>query len=833
MTRALRAEIDRLRRANQDLTMELEDARSAPRAAFWHARRLWRAAWQRYYVARWHLLHARDPKKAFRPRDEHAPYAVRTRQPPERERARVLHFIGNFYTGGSSRLIVDLVEHLGHRYEQKVVARSLPPTPAYTGIDVLHRERLASPAPVLRILRSFRPDLVHVHMLGHQYDEYGRRDWSWYHRVFQAAEAYGCPVIENLNIPVEPYVSPAVRCYVHVSDYVKERFGRLDAWNETIHPGSDLDFFARPDDAPPPDDCIGMVYRLQPDKLDERAIEPFIEVVRRRPGTSVRIVGGGQYLEPYRRRVERAGFAGAFTFTGYVPYDELPAQLARMSVFVAPVHTESFGQVSPFAMGMKLPVSGYDVGALAEITALPELLAPPGDSDALARIIVDLLDDRTRRLRIGEMNRRRAEALFSVTAMVRRYDTLYREVLSTSRRAAGSTVRRHSIEPPVHLHAARRSAPVVSVVMAVRDGERHLREAMESILRQSYPDFELIVVDDASTDRTPAIIASYADTRVRTLRNEDHRGLSASLNRGIREARGRYIARIDADDVAEIDRFARQVDFLERHAEVAVVGSWYTIIDDQGRQVGRRWVPCDHFEIRWMLRFCSAFAHSAVMMRRSVLLDEIGPYDESLVYAMDYDLWLRLAAKHRVANLNEFLLRWRTSPTSMTALLGDGTERFPRVAADLQRRLGWSAETTAENERRADLLCRIVAGSPPDASLDDAAWAMQTLLQLHEEYCRENVPHPEIATALRRGLDHHLARCWLWLGHRYPDLRDYRYAWTALERARRLRAASVVSAEGRSLVAKLLGGRAAVAAVRAFNARDRAENPASAGFGER
>ena len=144
-----------------------------------------------------------------------------------------------------------------------------------------------------------------------------------------------------------------------------------------------------------------------------------------------------------------------------------------------------------------------------------------------------------------------------------------------------------------------------------------------------------------------------------------------------------------------------------------------------------------------MLGFCNAFAHSAVTIRRSAL-DEIGLYDESLVYAMDYDLWLRIAARARVANLDRFLVRWRTNPVSLTATLGDRTERIDRVAADLARRLGWAEHTRDENVRRADLLSSIVAGSPADMSIGDAEWAVDTLGTLLDVYGRE---HPEAAAA--------------------------------------------------------------------------------------
>jgi glycosyltransferase involved in cell wall biosynthesis len=802
----LRAEVDRLRRVNQELLEQIEDVRSPSRALLWHWRRLWHAAWHQYYVARWKLLHARDPKKGLRPRDEHDPYVARMRHPALPERRRVMHFIGNFHTGGSAQLVVDLVEHLGHRFEQKIVVRSLPPSPAYTGVELVHRE-WSGPRAMLNELRAFRPDIVHVHMLAHQYDEYGKREWSWYHDVFRAVEAYGAPCVENINIPVEPYLSPAVRCYVHVSDYVRERYGQRDRWNETIYPGSDLDFFDRPADAPIPDDSIGMIYRLQPDKLDERSIEPFIEVAQRRAGTRVAIVGGGQYLDLYKRRVAAAGVADAFTFTGYVPFTELPAHLARLSIFVAPVHTESFGQVSPFAMGMGIPVAGYDVGALREITADPTLLAPAGGASALADILISLLDDRERRLRIGEHNRLRARALFSVEAMVARYESLYEDLLTSPRKP--KTTRATVPAEGGYRARAGGAAPAVSVVMAVHNGERFLREAVESVLDQTFGSFELLVVDDASTDRTRAILDTYRDRRIRVIANDRQRGLSYSLNRGIGEARGRYIARLDADDVAEPDRFATQVEYLDRHADVALLGSWYSIIDEQGRETGRRWVPGDHHEIRWMLGFCNAFAHSAVMIRRTAL-DEVGLYDESLRYAMDYDLWVRIAERMRVANYEKFLLRWRTSSSSLTSALGDRTELLDRVVADLGRRLDWSGSSAEERERRAGLLIGIIAGSPDDMSIDDARWAVDTLFTLHRGYCAEHARPGFPEEALWQNLRRNVARALLWMGHRYPDRRDARYARSALALAAKVDRKALASREAAALVAKLLGGRPAI-----------------------
>ena len=352
------------------------------------------------------------------------PYVVRQSRPQAGVRPRVLHAIANFYTGGSPRLIVDLVERLGDVYDQPTIVRDMPPEPHYVGLDLHAVPKIRSTRDAAALLRRLRPDLVHVHFLGHHRTAYSARDWSWYHRIFQAAERRGCAVLENVNIPVPPYFSHAVHRYVYVSDSVRRCFGTLSDDEVVIYPGSDLARFSRAG-APVPDDTAGMVYRLEGDKLTADAIDVFVALVRHRPATRVLVVGGGSLLEAYRGAVEKAGIADACTFTGYVSYERLPDYYRRMSVFVAPVHRESFGQVSVFAMAMAIPVVGYDVGALAEIVGDPELLAPARDAERLADIIASLLDDRERRQRIGAANRRRAEERFSVHAMIESFAGLY------------------------------------------------------------------------------------------------------------------------------------------------------------------------------------------------------------------------------------------------------------------------------------------------------------------------------------------------------------------------------------------------------------------------
>ncbi|MFO1311875.1 MAG: glycosyltransferase [Burkholderiales bacterium] len=350
----------------------------------------------------------------------HAPYVVRMPAPVSGDRPRVVHVIANFMTGGSSRLVIDLVEHLGGRYEQRVVTSYVPDPPAYVGprIDVLSHggaghgfERLLAGA-----------DLVHVHY-------WGDTDEPWYRKAFEAVDRLGCPVIENVNTPVAPLRSPRVARYVFVSAYVQQEFGGADAPEDVIYPGSDLALFEGASRDGDDGNTIGMVYRMERDKLDENAIDPFILAVEARPRTRAVIVGGGSLLPEFKRRVAIAGLAERFTFTDYVAYVDLPALYASMTLFVAPVWKESFGQVSVFAMAAGVPVVGYATGAIPEIVADPALVAPFGDSGALADVIVRLLDDPVARRTVSQRNRERARAHYSVDAMIASYARLYGSLL--------------------------------------------------------------------------------------------------------------------------------------------------------------------------------------------------------------------------------------------------------------------------------------------------------------------------------------------------------------------------------------------------------------------
>jgi glycosyltransferase involved in cell wall biosynthesis len=209
------------------------------------------------------------------------------------------------------------------------------------------------------------------------------------------------------------------------------------------------------------------------------------------------------------------------------------------------------------------------------------------------------------------------------------------------------------------------STPVVSVLLAVHNGGAFLDEAIHSILDQTFPDFELLVIDDGSTDDSYNRAAAFKDPRIRILRNETNIGLTRSLNRGLAEASGEYIARQDADDISLPNRFAAQVQYLRSRLDVVLVGTSAVRINQKGMMVGTNDMPVTHETIRWASVLDNPFLHTSVMFRRNVV-QECGGYDEQYAVCQDYALWTRLAARHQVANLPERLVLMREHPRSMT-----------------------------------------------------------------------------------------------------------------------------------------------------------------------
>lgn len=213
--------------------------------------------------------------------------------------------------------------------------------------------------------------------------------------------------------------------------------------------------------------------------------------------------------------------------------------------------------------------------------------------------------------------------------------------------------------------------PKVSVVLPTYNGSRFLKRAIQSVLTQTFLDFELVIVDDGSSDKTPEIAKEYSvlDPRVKAVRNEQNLGIQKSLNKGLREARGEYIARIDDDDEwTDSSKLSRQAKYLDAHSDCVLVGTGTIVVDESGRELFRFLNPETDIRIRRRLLGKNCFTHSSVMFRKSVAMQFNG-YDEnkSARHVEDYDLWLKLGTKGKLANLPIHAVRFALRPGNISS----------------------------------------------------------------------------------------------------------------------------------------------------------------------
>lgn len=290
------------------------------------------------------------------------------------------------------------------------------------------------------------------------------------------------------------------------------------------------------------------------------------------------------------------------------------------------------------------------------------------------------------------------------------------------------------------------NSPDVTVLMSVYNGERYLEDAIESILGQTFHDFEFIIINDGSTDGTKDTLTRYQrmDDRIRVY-DQENRGLIAALNRGCQLARGKYIARMDADDISLPERLARQLYYMEAHPEVGVLGTWTESIDDSGRLLETQRLPTAPSLIRWALLFGNPIAHGSVMMRLDVIR-RLGFYHTDALYSEDYDLWSRASVDTRIAIIPDVLLRYRVWRGS-TSLIHKQTQRSGSIKV-----MHSSIERLLNSEVSLDVVAtlRQMPEGPSSTRLQRIESAASLVQQLHHAYLRTNVLSPAEATEVAR-----------------------------------------------------------------------------------
>lgn len=226
--------------------------------------------------------------------------------------------------------------------------------------------------------------------------------------------------------------------------------------------------------------------------------------------------------------------------------------------------------------------------------------------------------------------------------------------------------------------------PLVSVIMPAYNAERYIAEAIQSILDQTYSRFELIIINDCSQDHTLDVVKRFAlkDKRIKVFSNDENLKLSKSLNRGIRESRGKYIARMDADDVSLPTRLEEQVIYMEEHPDVGILGAPMNIVNEKGDLIGKREYLKKDADIRKKIFYFSPFCHPVIMLRKSVL-NKSGLYDHYYNPAEDYDLYFRVGKYSKFANLSVPLINYRVIENSMTT---GGMKRMERKTIEIRKK---------------------------------------------------------------------------------------------------------------------------------------------------
>jgi glycosyltransferase involved in cell wall biosynthesis len=213
------------------------------------------------------------------------------------------------------------------------------------------------------------------------------------------------------------------------------------------------------------------------------------------------------------------------------------------------------------------------------------------------------------------------------------------------------------------------SSGLISIIMPVYNAEIYLRTAIDSVLNQTYSNFEFIILNDASTDNSADVIKSYTDARIKYFEYSENEGYVVRLNQGIDYSKGEFVARMDSDDICSPNRLLKQVSFLSQRSEVVLCGTYFKLISSTGKEIGsgKRYSSCNL--IKFKLLFSNPICHPSVMFRRNVL-EEVGLYDPLKKPAEDYDLWTRIIKHHQIENLPEYLFYYRVHTSSVSHLHG-------------------------------------------------------------------------------------------------------------------------------------------------------------------
>jgi glycosyltransferase involved in cell wall biosynthesis len=428
--------------------------------------------------------------------------------------------------------------------------------------------------------------------------------------------------------------------------------------------------------------CVG---RLVEKKGIQYLIRAFSQVIHHFPDIRLRIIGDGPLKAVLAQLIRRLGLTHAVTLTGAKTHDDVAKEMDRAHLFCLPSITDRHGNregipnVLKEAMACGLPVISTYHGGIPELVedGVNGYLVPEKDEEHLTAALIKAIETPETWAKLAESARNTVERSFDVKKQIDELEVIYDTV-----------TKKH-----------RRKRPFFSVIIPAYNRERYIGKAIESVLAQTCRDFELIVVDDGSTDNTAKEVKRYGD-RVCYI-YQKNRGPSAARNTGIKAARGKYIAFLDSDDRFFPDKLRRNKKYLKRHPKCKFLYSWYTEVDGDGNKLGvKKPRHCrSRKEIQKQLyRRNFTIRTSSVVVKRTCF-KRVGLFDENYLKSQDWDMWLRLVAKYRGYCQKAPLVEYRRHDDSITGRYKI-SPYHPFIRRKARMLFGWGKRRTFKRTKR-------------------------------------------------------------------------------------------------------------------------------------
>lgn len=370
----------------------------------------------------------------------------------------------------------------------------------------------------------------------------------------------------------------------------------------------------------------------------------------------------GQILKACRK------YWSQIILTGPLNKDEIYNFYTLANIGIIPSYIEQCSYTAIEMMMFSLPVIVSDIDGLAEMVQSDSGLKIPVrfnkekdtflDLEKLHQSIFYLLNNKHEAVKMAGNASQNALKLFSSDGMIKKTIGLYRKEFDGVKNI---DFQKHSVKP---VYIKKVIKPKVSVVLPCYNGEKYLHECLESILCQSFQDFELLFIDDGSSDKSKEIARSFGDSRLIYLENPENKGITNSLNKGISNAKGKYIARIDADDLMAEDRLAIQFSFLENHQDYGLVSSSFEVIDQFGMVINRVDQIADSQILKLGMIFQNLIMHPGVMLKTELASRFF--YDDEFKFCEDYNLWTKISKVSKIANIPEYLLSYRLHDNNLS-----------------------------------------------------------------------------------------------------------------------------------------------------------------------